>query len=65
MQPYMLNTVYGEQVTHAPTYIQVSHAAIYVEHSVHNTGYPPAETVAPEKQARANQLEVILEFHTF
>lgn len=22
------------------------------------TGYPPAETVAPEKQARANQLEV-------
>ena len=23
------------------------------------TGYPPAETVAPEKQARANQLEVL------
>lgn len=22
------------------------------------TGYPPADTVAPEKQARANQLEV-------
>ena len=26
------------------------------------TGYPPADTVAPEKQARANQLEVANQF---